>query len=343
MALDISRRQAIFAAGLGGLVLGILLFSKPAMEAQQRNMVRIDGSSTVYPISEAILKQFRQTEAGKPIAVEAKFSGTSGGFRKFCAGETDINGASRPINIKEMEACRKNVIPYIELPIAFDALTVAVNPQNTWATSMTVAELRKMWEPAAQGKITRWNQVRSTWPNRPLKLFGAGKDSGTFDYFTEAIMGKADISRSDFTASEDDAVLVRGVSQDTNALGFFGFAYFEANAAKLKAVAIDSGKGPVLPSQQTVLRNQYQPLARPLFIYVNARAAQTKPGLRAFVEYYLKNAERVVGKVGYIPLPADGYRLAQIHFTRGKVGTVFDGRAQLDLTLEALLRKQAAF
>ena len=325
------------------LLPAYLAFSTPALEAQQPKTVNVDGSSTVYPITKAISQAFATTSTGKSVKVTASISGTTGGFRKFCAGQTDINDASRPINATEMETCRKNGVPYIELPVAFDALTVAVNPQNTWATSMTVAELRKMWEPAAQGKITRWNQVRSTWPNRPLKLFGAGKDSGTFDYFTEAIMGKADVSRSDFTASEDDAVLVRGVSQDTNALGFFGFAYFEANSGKLKAVAIDNGKGSVLPSPQTVVNGQYQPLSRPLFIYVNARMAQTKPEVRAFVDFYLKNAERLVNTVGYIPLPAEGYRLAQIHFNRGKVGTVFGGKAQLNLTIGELLRKQAQF
>lgn len=329
--------------GIFGFTTAVITLTSHPLSAQQQALVKIDGSSTVYPISQAVLKQFQTTAIGKSSQVVASFSGTSGGFRKFCAGQTDINDASRPINTKEMATCRNNVVPYIELPIAFDAVTVAVNPQNTWATSITVAELRRMWEPAAQGKINRWNQVRAAWPDRPLKLFGPGKDSGTFDYFTEAIVGKVDASRTDYTASEDDDVLVKGVSQNPIGLGFFGFAYFEANQSKLKALAINSGKGPVLPSRQSVMRNQYQPLARPLFIYVNARAAQNKPGLRAFVEYYLKNAERIVGTVGYIPLPTDGYRLGQIHFTRGKVGTVFGGQAQINLTIEALLRKQAEF
>jgi phosphate transport system substrate-binding protein len=337
--------KSLVLPSIGILVTGLLFGSSATLQAQSPNLtsIKIDGSSTVFPISEAITKQFRQTLAGRVTQVSAVFSGTSGGFRKFCAGETDINDASRPINAKEMEACRKNGIPYIELPIAFDALTVVVNPQNTWAKDITIAELRRMWEPAAQGKIQTWNQVRATWPNRPLRLFGPGKDSGTFDYFTEAIVGKVDASRTDYTASEDDEVVARGVSQDPNALGFFGFAYFEENQSKLKALGIDNGKGAVLPARQTVVNSQYQPLARPLFIYVNAKAAQTKPGLRAFVEYYLKNAEQVSGTVGYIPLPADGYRLAQLHFIRGKVGTVFKGKAQIGLTIGELLRRRAAF
>jgi phosphate transport system substrate-binding protein len=330
---------------LGVSILGVLCLSGHQLQAQQQNLssIKVDGSSTVFPISEAISQQFRQTPAGRNAQISATVSGTSGGFRKFCAGETDISDASRPINPKEMEACRKNGVAYIELPVAFDALTVVVHPQNTWAKDITVAELRRIWEPSAQGKIRTWNQVRSSWPNRPLKLFAPGADSGTFDYFTEAIVGKVDASRKDYTASEDDQVIVRGVSQDPNALGYFGFSYFEENRSRLRPLGIDNGKGPVLPSRQTVANSQYQPLARPLFIYVNARNAQTKPALRAYVEYYLKNAEQVSAKVGYIPLPADGYRLGQLHFVRGKVGTVFAGKAQIGLTIGELLRRRAEF
>jgi len=303
--------------------------------------VQIDGSSTVLPITQAIATEFRQQANNVRITVE--FSGTGGGFEKFCAGATDISNASRPIVAKEMAACKKAGVPYIELPIAFDALTVVVNPQNHWAEVMTLAELKKIWEPAAQGKITRWKQVRPGWPDRPLTLYGPGKDSGTFDYFTEAVIGKAGASRNDYIASEDDDVLVAGVSKDPNALGYFGYAYFEANPNQLKALAIDTGEGPVLPSRQIVEDGEYQPLARPLFIYVNAKAAQEKPEVRAFVEFYLENADKLVSSVGYVPLPEEGYRLGLVHFHRGKVGTVFVGKPQPNVTIAELLRKQARF
>ncbi len=305
-------------------------------------VIKIDGSSTVFPIAKAIAQKFQQEKANA-VPVEVNFSGTSGGFKKFCAGETDISNASRPILAKEMEACKQAGVPYIELPVAFDALTVAVNPQNNWASDLTLAELKKIWEPAAEGKITRWNQIRPSWPNKPLKLYGAGKDSGTFDYFTEAIAGEPDASRKDYTASEDDDILVKGISQDVNALGYFGFAYYEANKAKLKAIGIDSGKGPILPNRQTVETAQYQPLSRPLFIYVNAKAAQNKPELISFVEFYLKNAPQAVSSVGYVPLPDEAYRIALLHFYEGKVGTVFEGKAQLNLTLKELLRKEETY
>lgn len=305
--------------------------------------VMIDGSSTVYPITKAVAEAFRSSQVGKQAQVTVNFSGTTGGFEKFCAGETDISNASRPILVAEMAACNKNKIRFIELPVAFDALTIVVNPQNNWAKDITVAELKRMWEPAAQGKITRWQQVRATWPDRPLKLYGAGSQSGTFDYFTEAIVGQSRASRNDYTASEDDDVLVAGVSKDPNALGYFGFAYYEASQSKLNVLAVDNGRGPVLPSRQTVEKAQYQPLSRPLFIYVNARSAQIKPEVRRFVDFYIKRAPSLVSSVGYVPLPAEGYHLDNVHFNRGKVGTVFEGKEQIGLTIGELLRRQAKF
>jgi phosphate transport system substrate-binding protein len=304
--------------------------------------IKIDGSSTVYPITNAIASEYQANQSDQRKVI-VDISGTSGGFRKFCEGTTDISNASRPILKEEMALCNRNNVRYMELPIAFDALTLVVNPQNDWAKDITVAELKKIWEPAAEGKITTWNQVRASWPNRPLKLYGPGKDSGTFDYFTEATVGTSKASRKDYTASEDDNVLVQGVSQDPNALGYFGFAYYEANPNKLKALAVDNGKGAVLPSRKGVERNQYQPLARPLFIYVNFQSAQNKPEVQNFVEFYLDKAPKVVSSVGYIPLSDEGYHLANVHFHRGKVGTVFGGKAQLNLTLGELLRKQATF
>jgi phosphate transport system substrate-binding protein len=304
--------------------------------------VQIDGSSSVYPITDAIAKKYRQ-EQGEKTQIEVKFSGTSGGFRKFCAAKTDVSNASRPILIKEIEACNKAGVRFIELPIAFDALTIVVNPQNTWAKDITVEELKQLWEPAAQGKIMKWNQIRSAYPNQPVKLFGAGKDSGTFDYFNEVTTGKPDGSRSDYTSSEDDNALVEGIAKDPNAIGYIPFSYYEKNLSKLKALAIDSGKGAVLPSAESVKKAQYQPFSRPLFIYINAKSAQEKPEVRAFVEFYLKNAKPVASAVGYIPLPEEGYHLATVQFSQGEVGTVFEGAPQPNVTIAELLRRQKVF
>ncbi|MDB9375161.1 PstS family phosphate ABC transporter substrate-binding protein [Nodularia sphaerocarpa] len=307
------------------------------------SQIRIDGSSTVYPITAAIAQAFKQTKPQNKAQITVNFSGTSSGFEKFCAGETDISNASRPILQQEMVACDKNGVRYFELPIAYDALTVAVHPQNDWAKDITIAELKKIWEPAAEGKITRWNQVRASWPDRPLNLYGAGDKSGTFDYFTEATVGKARASRKDYTASEDDDVIVAGINKDPNALGYFGYAYYEQNQDKLKALAVDSGKGAVLPSRETVEKSQYQPLSRPLFIYANFELAQKKPAVKDFLEFYLKTAPQTAISVGYAPLPDEAYNIDYVNFNKGKVGTVFEGQAQLNLTIGELLRKQAKF
>jgi phosphate transport system substrate-binding protein len=301
-------------------------------------IIQIDGSSTVFPVTEAVAEEFQKAKKGK-FKVTVGISGTGGGFKKFCRGETDISDASRPILKQEMEACKGAGIGYIELPVAFDALTVIINPKNDWSPSMTVAELKKIWEPAAQAKITNWNQVRTNWPNAPLKLFGAGADSGTFDYFTEAITGKAKSSRGDFTASEDDNVLVQGVANDRNALGFFGFAYYAENTKKLKAVAVDNGKGPVVPSEKTVLDGTYQPLSRPIYIYVSKKAA-AKPEVAEFVEFYLKQAANLVKQVKYVPLPERVYTLGASRFKSGKVGTAFAGHADVGVTIDDLMKRE---
>lgn len=304
--------------------------------------VRIDGSSTVYPITQAIVQQFEA--ANNPDAeITVSFSGTGGGFKKFCAGETEINDASRPIKKDEMETCKQNEVFYIELPVAFDALTVAVNPQNTWASEITVGELKKMWEPGAQRKITKWNQVRSNWPDRPLNLYGPGTDSGTFDYFTEAIVGLAGASRSDYTASEDDEILERGISSDVNALGYFGFSYYEKNQNDLKALAIDNGQGPVLPSVKAVENNQYRPLARPLFLYVNAAQVRDNPLMADFLDFYLQNAANIVGSVGYVPFDKDDYLVLYRNYHKTKVGTVFGGESKFDLTINEVLTRRAEY
>ncbi|MDP5017323.1 MAG: PstS family phosphate ABC transporter substrate-binding protein [Dolichospermum sp.] len=305
-------------------------------------IIRVDGSSTVYPITQAVVKAYQANPENKS-QVQVNISGTSGGFEKFCAGKTDISNASRPINQSEMAACKKNGIGYMELPIAFDALTIAVNPQNNWVKDITIAELKKIWEPAAEGKITKWNQVRASWPDRPIKLYGAGDKSGTFDYFTEAIVGKAKASRKDYTASEDDEVLVAGINKDPNALGDFGYAYYQENKDKLKVLAVNSGKGAVLPSPETVENAKYQPLSRPLFIYVNLWSSQNKTVVYKFADFYIKNAAKTASSVGYVPLSEEAYKLDYVHLYKGKVGTVFGGKSEFDLTLGELLRKQKQF
>jgi phosphate transport system substrate-binding protein len=318
--------------------LAAVLGNSAVVHAQ---LVKVDGSSTVFPITEAVAEEFQKAKKGA-MKVTVGISGTGGGFKKFCRGEIDISNASRPILKKEMEDCRQAGIQYIELPVAYDALTVVVNPKNSFVKSLSVAELKKMWEPAAQGKVTNWNQINPAFPNAPLKLFGAGADSGTFDYFTEAITGKAKASRGDFTASEDDNVLVQGVSRDVNALGFFGFAYYVENQDKLKAVPIveKDGKPAVLPSMENVLNGSYQPLARPIFIYVNA-ASIKKPEVREFVEYYNKHGADLAREVKYVPLPAKAYTYNMESVGKLRLGTKFEGENKVGLTIEQLMKLEA--
>jgi len=299
--------------------------------------VEIDGSSTVFPITEAVAEEF--VKRHPRVKVTVAISGTGGGFKRFTVGETDINNASRPITLREMEAARQNKIDWIELPVAFDGLAIVVHPQNTWLSCITVAELKKMWEPAATGVVTRWNQVNPAWPDMPLRLYGAGTDSGTFDYFTEAIMGKSRSSRGDYTASEDDNVLVQGVAGDGFSLGYMGLAYYEENKDKLKLVAVDGGQGCVYPTMETVSTGQYQPLSRPLFIYVSARAAE-RPEVDAFVRFYLENAARLAKEVGYIPLPKQAYELALQRFAQRKTGSIFAGGPQVGVRIEDLLARE---
>ena len=324
------------------LILALALLVCLGLTAKARaQIIQIDGSSTVFPITEAVAEEFQKAKKGA-IKVTVGIAGTGGGFKKFCRGETDISDASRPILKQEMEACKGAGVQYIELPVAYDALTVMVNPKNDWVKTLTVPDLKKMWEPAAQGKVTNWNQVRTDWPNAPLKLFGPGADSGTFDYFTEAIVGKAKSSRGDFTASEDDNVLVQGIANDRNALGYFGFAYYIENQKKLKAAAIDAGKGPVLPSAKTVEDGTYQPLARPIFIYVSKKSLD-KPEVKEFVEFYLKNGPALIKQVKYVALPPSAYTMGLDHVKKGKIGTVFGGEAEVGVRIEDLLKREAKF
>lgn len=323
------------AAAVLGLALVAVGCSTPET-VEQRAPIRIDGSSTVFPITQAIADAYN-TENTDSVEVDVSFSGTGGGFEKFCAGETDISNASRPIVEDEIAACDAAGIRYYELPVAFDALTVVVNPQNTWAEDITVEELKALWEPAAQGKITQWNQVRPDWPTESISLYGPGLDSGTYDYFAEVVVGSD--TRSDFVASEDDEILAEGVANNPNALGYFGLAYYEENQDSLKALAIDGGNGAIAPTTENVEKALYNPLARPLFIYVNFKSAQTNPAVREFVQFYLENAPTLVDDVGYVPLPEEGYHIAWVNFQEGEVGTAFDGIPQPNLTIAELLRK----
>jgi phosphate transport system substrate-binding protein len=317
--------------------------NEASQEGASSALITLDGSSTVFPIAEAVAEEYGKANPNVRTPTVG-ISGTGGGFQKFCRGETDISNASRPIRPAEIEACQKAGIEYIEIPIAYDGIAIVVNPKNTWADSITVAELKTMWAPEAQGKIARWNQIRPSWPNREIRLFGAGVDSGTYDYFTEATVGKEGASRGDFTSSEDDNVIVQGVASDELALGFLPLAYVEENRERLKVVPVDdakedNGAGPIVPSAETVRGGTYQPLSRPLFVYVARRAAD-RPEIQQFVEMFFSRDD-LVREVGYIELTPQIHELARKHFADRKVGTAFgEGGSQVGMTLEALLARE---
>ncbi|MEW6321387.1 MAG: PstS family phosphate ABC transporter substrate-binding protein [Acidobacteriota bacterium] len=306
-------------------------------------LVRLDGSSTVFPVSEAVAEEFQR--ANPNVRVTVGISGTGGGFQKFCRAETDISNASRPIRPVELEACAKAGVRFIELPIAYDGIVIVVNPKASWIDHLTVAELRALWAPEAQGRVTRWSQVRPGWPDREIRLFGAGVDSGTYDYFTEAIVGQSGASRGDFTSSEDDNVLVQGISSDELALGFLPFAYFEENRERLRAVPVDDGRadngdGPVDATLETIRTGRYQPLSRPVFIYV-AEASAARPEVEAFVDFYLTQGPALVSEVGEVPLGDEGYALVRSHFAARRLGTIFEsGVSQVGITIEQLLTRE---
>jgi phosphate transport system substrate-binding protein len=321
----ISKFQIIFCATLIA-----------ALSAQAEQTIRIDGSSTVYPISEAVAEEFQKLN--NSINVQVAVSGTGGGFTKFCRGETEISNASRPISPKEMQACREAGIKYIELPVGFDALTVVVNPKNDFVKSLTPTQLKKLWEPGSKGQITSWNQIDPSFPDIRLRLYGPGNNSGTFDYFTEAIVGKAKQSRSDYIASEDDYLIVRGVKRNAGAIGYFGYAYYLENKRKLKAVPIDSGKGAVLPSPETVENGSYTPLSRPIFIYVSSTAIE-RVDVREFIDYYMKHGARIVKQQNYVPLAASIYALNQTNTQQRRTGTVYAGTDATGVKIEEMLKR----
>lgn len=307
----------------------------------QSPTVKIDGSSTVYPITEAVAEEF-QIAQKNAVHVTVGISGTGGGFKKFCRNEIDIANASRPITEKEIADCKAAGVAYFELPVAFDALTVVVNPKNAFLKQATLAELKAMWEPSAQGKVTRWNQINPAWPDAPLQLFGAGADSGTFEYFTDAVVGKAKSSRGDYTASEDDNVLVQGISRDVNALGYFGYAYYAENISRLKVIAIVNPKtnAVVDPSTATVMDGTYQPLSRPIFIYVKA-ASLDKPEVKEFIEFYMKNVAQLTQEVKYIPLPDAAYSKNLKNIVDKKYGSRFEGKNAIGITIDELMQRES--
>ena len=299
--------------------------------------ISIDGSSTVFPITEAMAEEFGRATDGN-VKITVGVSGTGGGFNKFCGGETVISDASRPIKQSEIDLCAENGIEYIELPVAIDGLSVLVNPGNDFVECMTVDELHTVWAPEAEDVVMKWSQVRDGWPDKDIRLYAPGVDSGTFDYFTETVNGASQASRGDFLPSEDDNVLVTGIAGDQGSLGYFGYAYYSENADRLKLVAIDGGSGCITPTDETINNGTYAPLSRPLFIYVAADALNQEH-LKAFVEYYLDKANRdLVSETGYIPFPDSTYDLVLDRFLGGITGAAFGGDARLHGTVEEVLR-----
>jgi phosphate transport system substrate-binding protein len=338
MAIQGARR---LASGLA------LVLAAACSTRKEGPTVTIDGSSTVFPITDFVADQFQKRN---PVKVDVKVpvgvSGTRGGFRKFCAGSIDISDASRPINREEAALCAKHQVEFVEVPIGYDGLAVVVHPKNTWANDITTAELKRLWEPEAERRLTRWSQVRAEWPDREIHLYGAGLDSGTYDYFTEAIVGREHSSRMDFKSSENDDTLVKDIAGDELALGFFGYAYLYKNAEKLKAVALDDGEaangaGPMLPTPENVRNARYQPLSRPLFIYVS-KSALARREVELFVGFYLSKGASFVSRVGYVPLPEQAYQFAQQRVSARRTGSLFgNGGSRVGVSIEDLLSREA--
>ncbi len=332
-----------------------LVLTLPTMAgAQSRKIIKLDGSSTVQPLSLALAEKFQETKKGAVVLTVAT-SGTGGGFKKFCRGEVDIQNASRPIQSKgktgeksEMDFCKEAKIDYIELPIAFDAIVVAVNPKNKFLSEITIDELKKIWAPGPNGDaspVMTWKDVNPKWPANKFKLFGAGSDSGTFDYFTEAIVGKAKSSRKDYTPAEDDNVLVNGIATEENSLGYVPYAYYHANKNKLKALAIIGGdKAPaknkaMLPEHDAIEKGTYFPLSRPIFIYVSSSSLK-KPEVKEFIDFYLANVSETANEENYVSLPAEAYKLGQERIAKTKTGTIFGGHSEVGISIVDLLKKE---
>jgi phosphate transport system substrate-binding protein len=340
-------RQSLFPLAKFGVVslFAAILACSPLAHSQSLaqstgntvSIIRIGGSSTVFPIIREAIRAFRTS--GNNARIDLKETGTSDGFRRFCAGQLEIANASRPINSKELKACASNQISFIELPIAFDALSIVVHPSNTWVRQITTKELARLWGRQAEGKIESWNDVNRDWPQRPIKLCGPGKDSGTYDYFNKAISGSSENSRQDYASSEDDNVIARCVAQDPNALGYFGYSYYKANQNILRAIPIVASSGPVNPSIEAVQSGRYKPLSRPLFIYVNDKALTGKTDLQKFTTFTIRNGLRLVGVSGDIPLPASTYRLVESKLYKRITGSSFSGNMPVGLSIGEALRR----
>jgi phosphate transport system substrate-binding protein len=319
------------------LAIGILLLASSCFKSYE-GKIYIDGSSSVYPLTEAVAEEFRQIKPD--IRVTVGVSGTGGGFKKFLRGETDISNASRPISLSELAESRKNGIEFIEIPVCYDGIAVVVNPKNTFASDLTVAELHNMWGAESQGTVTNWSQIRPGFPDQPLKLYGAGTSSGTFDFFTEAINGKAKSARGDYTASEDDNVLVQGIASDPNGLGYFGLAYYRENKDKLKLIGVrmQEDAAIIYPNDSTVREGIYQPLSRPEFIYVNKKALN-KPYVQEFLRFYLAQAAGLATEVGYVPLSQSIYDLCLMRVEQQITGSLFEKQSVVGADLHQLLSK----
>lgn len=329
--------QGVVAVSL----IGLLSFFGVSPAFAQAKKIIIDGSSTVFPIAEAVAEEFMKVDK---VQVSVSKSGTGGGFKKFCRGETDVQNASRPITSIEMKDCKEKGISYFELPVAFDAIVIIVNPKNDWLKSITISDLKKMWDPESQkNKITNWNQINKKWPNKKFSLYGAGSDSGTFDYFTEAVVGKARASRTDYSPNEDDNIIVTGVANDKYALGFVPLSYYEENMTRVKALSIITEKGPkdgVMPTMETVKTGAYTPLSRPIFIYVKEQAYK-RAEVKNFTQFFLTKGADLVAAVKYIPLPKTAYEMAKDLLSKNRVGTVFEGHSEVGMKIEDLLKKEA--
>ena len=338
------QSRCVVACSSLGVLLGAWLAPSLApvpVQAQTKAapVVRVEGSSTVFPIMEVAAKAFMTRQGDLPVTIALKETGTSAGMRRFCRGEIPITNASRPISSKELKACAARGVTFIELPMAFDAISVVVHPSNSWASRISTAELSSLWNRKAQGRIKRWKQVNAAWPDRPINLCGPGSDSGTFDYFNEAINGDSANSRTDYTASEDDNVLVSCVQKNPLALGYFGFSYYRAHAGKLKALAITGPKGTWPPTIENVQQERYVPLSRPLFVYINYKDLMARPEVRRFITFTVQGGLRFSQRAGVIPLPSDTYRVVESKLYRHLIGTSFGGDLPIGLSINEAIRR----